>query len=187
MKNHMILALGSALALGAATAPASAAELIGDTVSCTQVSDFSSFTCAPATTTVGAGQEFVAGNLPTEYIGFDFGSDFLAISNIIQADFGLGGTVINFENLSNPFTQFSFVNSTISGFDAGDVSLNGGVLSLNFIDTTWSTGDTALLSLGTGAAVPEPGTWAMMLLGFGFVGGAMRAKRRRRNVSVSYA
>lgn len=29
-------------------------------------------------------------------------------------------------------------------------------------------------------AVPEPGTWAMMLIGFGAVGGAMRSARRRR-------
>ncbi len=37
------------------------------------------------------------------------------------------------------------------------------------------------------AAVPEPGTWAMMLLGFGFVGGAMRSAKRRQKVTVSYA
>jgi len=35
-------------------------------------------------------------------------------------------------------------------------------------------------------AVPEPAAWAMMLLGFGFVGGAMRAARRR-TVAVRYA
>jgi hypothetical protein len=35
-------------------------------------------------------------------------------------------------------------------------------------------------------AVPEPATWAMMLLGFGFVGGAMRATKRRQSVAVSY-
>ncbi len=29
------------------------------------------------------------------------------------------------------------------------------------------------------AAVPEPATWAMMLLGFGMVGGVSRARRRR--------
>lgn len=28
------------------------------------------------------------------------------------------------------------------------------------------------------AAVPEPGTWAMMLMGFGIVGGALRRRRR---------
>ena len=33
-------------------------------------------------------------------------------------------------------------------------------------------------------AVPEPATWAMMMLGFGLIGGAMR---RRRRVTVRYA
>jgi hypothetical protein len=36
------------------------------------------------------------------------------------------------------------------------------------------------------SAVPEPSTWAMMLLGFGFVGGAMRFPRRRKLI-VSFA
>ena len=35
-------------------------------------------------------------------------------------------------------------------------------------------------------AIPEPATWLMMILGFGAIGGMMRAKRRQ-NVSVSYA
>lgn len=35
------------------------------------------------------------------------------------------------------------------------------------------------------APVPEPGTWAMMIAGFGFVGGAVRQSRRR--TSVTYA
>lgn len=37
----------------------------------------------------------------------------------------------------------------------------------------------------TTAAVPEPATWAMMLLGFGIVGGAVR--HRRRTTTTSYA
>ncbi len=37
------------------------------------------------------------------------------------------------------------------------------------------------------AAVPEPATWALLLLGFFAVGGAMRAQRRKPNVSVSFA
>lgn len=35
-------------------------------------------------------------------------------------------------------------------------------------------------------AVPEPATWAMMISGFGFVGGAMRS-RRRQQVRITYA
>lgn len=34
------------------------------------------------------------------------------------------------------------------------------------------------------AAVPEPGTWAMMLVGFGLVGGA--ARYRRRSTTLAY-
>ena len=36
-------------------------------------------------------------------------------------------------------------------------------------------------------AVPEPSTWAMMLLGFGFIGGAMRGAKRRQKVTARYA
>lgn len=36
-------------------------------------------------------------------------------------------------------------------------------------------------------AVPEPSTWALMLVGFGLVGGAMRSAKRRQTLSVSYA
>ena len=40
---------------------------------------------------------------------------------------------------------------------------------------------------GASGAVPEPTTWAMMLIGFGAVGGAMRSAKRRKKVTVSYA
>lgn len=37
------------------------------------------------------------------------------------------------------------------------------------------------------SAVPEPGTWMMMLLGFGFVGAAMRAAKRRPKLAFMTA
>lgn len=40
------------------------------------------------------------------------------------------------------------------------------------------------LSLG---AVPEPATWAFMILGFGLVGGALRRRKAVMNTSVAYA
>ena len=36
-------------------------------------------------------------------------------------------------------------------------------------------------------AVPEPATWAMMLLGFGFIGGAIRFTKRRQRLTLSYS
>ena len=40
-------------------------------------------------------------------------------------------------------------------------------------------------SLEGGGAVPEPYTWAMLVLGFGLVGGAMRSAKRRQKLTVS--
>ena len=42
-------------------------------------------------------------------------------------------------------------------------------------------------SLTNSGAVPEPATWAMMILGFGFVGAALRTRRSIGNSSVSPA
>jgi probable HAF family extracellular repeat protein len=43
----------------------------------------------------------------------------------------------------------------------------------------------AFLLTPIAAAVPEPATWGLMLVGFGLVGGAMRT--RRRSTTVTYA
>lgn len=50
--------------------------------------------------------------------------------------------------------------------------------------------DTITVQVGTlhaVSAVPEPSTWAMMLLGFGAVGGAMRMVKRRQKLSTRHA
>lgn len=49
--------------------------------------------------------------------------------------------------------------------------------------TLTGAGDNAAIIGGTGA-VPEPGSWAMMMLGFGLIGGALRS--RSRNMKVSF-
>lgn len=71
-----------------------------------------------------------------------------------------------------------------SEFDFGGI----GKFSLSLSDATFGTPGSAAVN-GTFtllAAVPEPSTWAMLILGFGAVGFMMRS-RRRQNVSVSYA
>ncbi|MGB7409462.1 MAG: PEPxxWA-CTERM sorting domain-containing protein [Pontixanthobacter sp.] len=41
--------------------------------------------------------------------------------------------------------------------------------------------------LEVGSAVPEPSTWAMLLLGFFFAGGALRAAGRKQTATLSYS
>lgn len=43
----------------------------------------------------------------------------------------------------------------------------------------------AVFRLSVVPAVPEPSTWAMMLVGFGTIGGAMRLKRRRDRLAAA--
>jgi subtilisin-like proprotein convertase family protein len=61
---------------------------------------------------------------------------------------------------------------TISDLAGGDV----GVLS------SWSLD----FAKSVGGAVPEPGTWLLMILGFGMVGGAMR-RRNAVSTRISYS
>ena len=57
-------------------------------------------------------------------------------------------------------------------------------VNLSYTDATGGLHSVdAFAQMGTGA-VPEPATWAMMMLGLGMVGGAMR---RRRRMAVSLA
>ncbi|WP_296720982.1 PEPxxWA-CTERM sorting domain-containing protein [Erythrobacter sp.] len=78
---------------------------------------------------------------------------------------------------------------SLSAFDGGNAS---GSWQLRILDEAradvGNLGSWTLTLTGTQAgAVPEPATWAMMILGFGFVGGGMRTARRRQKVVLSYA
>jgi hypothetical protein len=87
---------------------------------------------------------------------------------------------------------------SIQGRDAtGSTSGSGGFTS-QFVSTTPSAFQSLLNSGGTGTStysatlaligqstpVPEPATWAMMLMGFCAIGGAMRYRRRNVNVAT---
>ena len=66
---------------------------------------------------------------------------------------------------------------------------NGGQFSLSLKDATFGTPGSANIKgkfTLLAPSVPEPSTWALMILGFGVVGFMMRSSRRQ-NVNVSYA
>jgi hypothetical protein len=188
MKKMLIIC---AAALGASIPAASqAAVSVGDSVTCA-VSGGGNFACNPPSSTIqAAGTEFGVGNGPVTFLAADFAAGMLTISALVDAN--LTFTILNFQNLTSQFTSFSLLGSSgFNGFDASDISLNAGLLSIDLRGTTNFAGGSIRLGLQSAAgAVPEPATWAIFLLGFGAVGTAMRrgnAMRRKQNVSVSYA
>ncbi len=72
-----------------------------------------------------------------------------------------------------------WINSTYSIADAGNYVLAFGVS--NWLDTSYDSGmafsGITVAGVPVDNAVPEPGTWAMMLMGFGAVGFAMRRRK----------
>jgi len=130
-----------------------------------------------------------------------FGSDELGYSS-----FG-GIAEINetYTGLSSGYTHFTLKGESRDIFDGeslrffsngepelayfsaeGGVNLNGSVFWFDepHLNQSDLYAEIAFFYTPT-SAVPEPATWAMMIIGFGAIGGAMR--RRRANVSLSYA
>lgn len=163
------------------TAPVQAGVAVGDTVTCTSLGGFD---CSAASAVVGAGSEFAIGG---GFFSIDFSTNQLTV--LANQSGTLGATVIQFGNLSNPFTNFAFVGQTgFVGLDAGDITLVGNQLQIDFRGTCnacggqITTGDVLTISFDAGA-VPEPATWAMLILGFGAVGASLR----RRRSALTYA
>jgi len=109
-----------------------------------------------------------------------------AAGTVVDED---GNTIDNRLFTSMPFLTFSGFGFGTAGSDAlfnpyfDNVDYNEFV-SLNGVGTALRIIDFRLEEVA--AAIPEPGTWAMMLVGFGAVGYAMR-RRPRTTVSVRFA
>lgn len=87
---------------------------------------------------------------------------------------------------SNLLGTFSTVNGQAFGLNTINLNtLAAGTYTLTFAGLA-TTDDTAFIDKVSLSAVPEPATWAMMLLGFGLVGAGLRS-RRKQSVRVTYA
>ncbi len=96
------------------------------------------------------------------------------------AELAAGPSVADFGTSSAFACAAAWVNSSYTHCDYGDAS-GGAVFGSkgggNWYDETW------VLRSSNWSAVPEPATWAMMIAGFGLVGGAVR----RRRASTAFA
>lgn len=97
---------------------------------------------------------------------------------------GLNGTgnVLGVINLNAQFNQncSGDPSGQFCNWSAGGVSFEGTAYSIDFGGTANQTGyDNITFGSDTpgGGAVPEPATWAMMILGFGLVGASVRRRR----------
>ena len=120
-----------------------------------------------------------------------------SLANFFVFNDGRGGTY-NFSPTSVLTTSFSNVpnvSSSIGLYILGNVAdaFQGftptpGSLTLSFNSTggsPYSASATLSVPPAGAGAVPEPASWALMIGGFGMVGGAMR--RRKVNTRVSFA
>lgn len=72
-----------------------------------------------------------------------------------------------------------------SGMETVDLAL-GDVFGF-YVSSLDTQGGRGSLTISLVSAVPEPGTWAMMIVGFGMVGGALRYRRRSTKVTFATA
>ncbi|MFS0737355.1 PEPxxWA-CTERM sorting domain-containing protein [Sphingomonas sp. 1P06PA] len=135
----------------------------------------------------------VSGNLLRSFNGWlgedgdaSFAIDFTAAASAVSLDFA-GVTTPSSTQI------FAYNGSTLIGSVAGST---GGQFTLSFAAPSitrlvvtpgdffdWVGVDNLNFTLAAGPAVPEPASWALMIGGFGLIGGAMR----RQRVHVAYA
>ncbi len=148
---------------------------------------------APAA--VGDTYSFALGTQP---ISFDWGFDTLGsmtgITGLLTIA-RIGGTSVSYDpfffindnHAQNGSTQNSArLNWFLPDFDAGVDSTYQTTLTINGLTEGTKT-LSAFAKIGNGAtiaAVPEPATWAMMLIGFGLIGFTMR--RRQEHYAPNY-
>jgi hypothetical protein len=112
------------------------------------------------------------------------GGAFSQIARFTQADGVVGNQLLNFTALTGTSSLLFRIVST------GDVAANGGAVAgggtfrvQNYAGTPAGPFSINGTVSAVTPAVPEPASWALMIVGVGLVGGAMR----RRSVRVRYA
>jgi hypothetical protein len=121
---------------------------------------------------IGAGTEF----------GFMDGANFdtanFTENSLVLTDVVSGGatnwTQIFTANSAGFFNSIALGDNNFSGLTYG---VANDTLTVNWVGTEQRQATYAANFTFGGGAVPEPATWAMMILGFGLVGGAMRSRR----------
>ena len=175
MRKQLFLLCSIAFSSVALSAPANAQALLFE-LSGSRNATFTLNTPTPNSFTTNAliGNQIFFNNIAGTFGGtagtanISFGTNLIADLNIQSASLG-------FTQLSVPGDLFTGPASNPT-FNLGTFNLSGG----------FTAGPATLtISQAAIAAVPEPGTWAMMLIGFGAMGVSMRRRRTRQLVETA--
>lgn len=113
------------------------------------------------------------------YISFDGGATRLVATATGANDnpgIPAGEGFLNFVGAIDSSGTFSTIN--FYGDGIGEYLVAGGTIRYGLVD---------IGSVPDPGSVPEPATWAMLLMGFGLVGGSMRSARRQHTFAGSCA
>ena len=168
---------GTALAFGSTAANAALAVITCDpTISggCTAANP-----AAPAPATISWSDADVGGSPFSGFVDFSntLGGNYFV--SLTTADPNVLFTALTIAPLGGGAAVLNYAGGPTSAITLLPGSFGAGSYHLTFGGTTSSGGGGEGGTLSFFAAVPEPGTWAMMLLGFGAIGLAMRGRRRR--------
>lgn len=108
----------------------------------------------------------------TGSLSFTYGAFSNTTGTVFDGLNGTGTALGTISLLANDVSAFSPVSLAFLG-TARSFVISGTGSQFGFDD----------VAINAVSAVPEPSTWATMIIGFGFVGGALRYRRRRTTVS----
>lgn len=130
------------------------------------------------------------------------GQDSDIVAGVTDVNFAWNAAVPNLDN-QNVAALNSLFPSLINYNGGNGGNNNSSTRAVNFANDTgnfWLVGpkfsgsnDSFKLGLVKASfvapppAIPEPGTWAMMIIGFGAIGSAMRSRRRKTRLKASLA
>lgn len=176
MKRTIALLSATAACLVAA-APANAATLLF-TLTGSKNATFQLDSNPIPTTAIPSAPPFFLGNqisfanVPGTFGGVTSPAPSIGFGTGLAAAFQISGTALGFTQFTGPAIFTGTANAPV--FSVGTFQLNSLV-----------SGASTLTITQVAAAVPEPETWLMMLLGFGLIGASMRYGRR--TTTVTYA
>ncbi len=172
------------------------------------VTDFGNDSLSYVVQLLNGAQFNVSGNSST-HESFDFdlvGSPTITYSNVTSGFVDAGGI-----SDASPFGAFTYslnlttpthnpsnvskLEFTVTALTALSVNSVGSTTNSNNsnqqlafvadVSSNGNTGNVAALAGGTPGGVPEPATWAMMLVGFGGMGALLRHRRRQGRAAIA--